>query len=378
MTGAVARPAVEDDAGELTRYAFTGGPLPHVARLPDTMAVGIPASVLPSSESSPIKEIPIADVPVADMPVADMPAADRALANVRITDMPTLLNGRYRIERLLGVGGMGAVYRARDLLREQFGDPSPLVAIKTLTDDFAAYPDAYNLLHSEFVLTLRLNHPNVVRLHGFEVDNAAQRAYVVLELLQGRTLDQALAEQLGGLPWCTARHLITDLLAAVAYAHERGVLHGDIKPSNIMLTPDGLRLFDFGLGQAQAGVLDGLPRISRDRFTAWTPRYAALELLEGNALSAATDVYAVACVIYELCTGKHPYRRLNAKQAKGLDLATHVSPPKDMPAHCWHALRSALSFDAADRICSAQDLARQFSASAPNRLSMWLNRLRFA
>ncbi|WP_462384277.1 serine/threonine-protein kinase [Pseudomonas sp. Marseille-QA0892] len=302
------------------------------------------------------------------MPVADVPVAD----------MPKLLNGRYRIERLLGIGGMGAVYRARDLLRQQFGDPSPLVAIKTLTDEFASYPDAYTLLHCEFVLTLRLNHPNVVRLHGFEVDNAAQRAYVVLELLQGQTLDQALAHQPDGIPWVTARDLVIDLLAAIAYAHGRGVLHGDIKPSNIMLTPDGLRLFDFGLGQAQAGVLDGLPRISRDRFTAWTPRYAALELIEGRGLSEATDTYAVACVIYELCTGTHPYRRLNAKQAKGLDLAAQLSPPKDMPDHCWQALRTALAFDENDRLISVQELARHFSGPTPSRLSMWFSRLRFA
>lgn len=368
MTGAIALPDGEDDEHEFTRYAFASGPVPNGAPLPDTAA-----SISPGGESKPAKGMPVADVPVSDVPVSDGP-----IANVRIADMPTLLNGRYRIERLLGIGGMGAVYRARDLLREQFGDPAPLVAIKTLTDDFAAYPDAYNLLHSEFVLTLRLNHPNVVRLHAFEVDNAAQRAYVVLELLHGLTLDQALAEQQEGLPWQTARNLIMDLLAAIAYAHERGVLHGDIKPSNIMLTPDGLRLFDFGLGQAKAGVLAGLPRISRDRFTAWTPRYAALELLEGKALTEATDIYAVACVIYELCTGRHPYRRLNAKQAKGMDLGAQLSPPVDMPDHCWQALRSALAFDPNDRIGSAQELSKQFTVSAPNRLSIWWSRFRSA
>jgi serine/threonine protein kinase len=76
-----------------------------------------------------------------------------------------------------------------------------------------------------------------------------------------------------------------------------------MKPSNVMLSEDGLRLFDFGLGQADEGVLPGLPHLSRERFNAWTPGYAAPELLEGQPLSASADVYGVACVIYELASG---------------------------------------------------------------------------
>src|SRR5690606_18381373 len=84
-------------------------------------------------------------------------------------ELPQVLGGRYRIERLLGVGGMGAVYRARDLLREQFGDPEPFVALKTLSDDFADYPDAHALLFAEFALPARLRPPDVVRPFGFGV-----------------------------------------------------------------------------------------------------------------------------------------------------------------------------------------------------------------
>ena len=92
-------------------------------------------------------------------------------------DLPGILCGRYQIERLLGVGGMGAVYRARDLLREQFGEPQPWVALKTLSEDFAEYPDASALLYSEFALTRRLRHDNVLRPHTFEVDTDCQRAF---------------------------------------------------------------------------------------------------------------------------------------------------------------------------------------------------------
>src|SRR5690606_14309005 len=118
-----------------------------------------------------------------------------------LDEMPEVLGGRYRIERLLGVGGMGAVYRVRDLLREQFGDPGPYVALKTLSDEFAEYPDAHALLYSEFALTARLSHRHVVRLFSFDVDTQSQRAFITLELLKGPTLDQVLSEHPAGMPW---------------------------------------------------------------------------------------------------------------------------------------------------------------------------------
>ena len=95
-------------------------------------------------------------------------------------EMPDVLAGRYRIERLLGAGGMGAVYRARDLLREQFGDPDPYVALKVLGEEFAESPDASALLYNEFALTRRLRHDNVLRLYTFEVDADCQRAFVTM------------------------------------------------------------------------------------------------------------------------------------------------------------------------------------------------------
>ncbi|VFS92507.1 serine-threonine kinase Stk1 [Pseudomonas aeruginosa] len=181
---------------------------------------------------------------------------------------------------MLGAGGMGTVYRARDLLHEQFGDPAPLVALKLLNESVAESPDASALLYSEFALTRRLRHPNVVRLFTFDVDTACQRAYIVMELMPGLPLDRLLCERPEGLPWSELSAIARPLLDALAYVHEQGVLHGDLKPSNVMLGEEGVRLFDFGLGQAQAGILDGLPQLSRGRIDAWTPSYAAPELLE--------------------------------------------------------------------------------------------------
>jgi serine/threonine-protein kinase Stk1 len=278
-------------------------------------------------------------------------------------DLPGILCGRYQIERLLGVGGMGAVYRARDLLREQFGEPQPWVALKTLSEDFAEYPDASALLYSEFALTARLSHRNLVRFYSFEVDPACQRAFITMELLKGNTLDHVLHQYPSGLPWSEAQRVAVSLLEALRYAHDQGVLHGDLKPSNLMLGDDDIRLFDFGFGQAREGYLKGLPRLARSRFAAWTPRYAAPELLDGATLNAAADVYAVACVIYELCSGQHPFRRQSAKQAQAMELP--LTAPADLPRTLWPALRAALEFDPAKR-CSLPDLLRAFRAQRPS------------
>ncbi|MEE5062299.1 serine/threonine-protein kinase [Pseudomonas alliivorans] len=303
--------------------------------------------------------------------------AEPALAPTKasIGEMPEVLAGRYRIERLLGAGGMGAVYRARDLLSEQFGEPDPYVALKILSEEFAESPDASALLYSEFALTRRLRHNNVLRLHTFEVDTDCQRAFITMELMRGLTLDKLLCERPLGLPWKELRDIALPLLDALAYAHARGVLHGDMKPSNVMLSEEGLRLFDFGLGQAEEGVMPGLPHLSRDRFNAWTPGYAAPELLEGQTLSASADVYGVACVIFELAGGKHPFRRLPSTQARDERLERELKAPGNLPKHCWPALRSALTFDARDRKITAKQLRDAFAVTSSRlqRLMPWCN-----
>ncbi|MNZ79251.1 Serine/threonine-protein kinase PknH [compost metagenome] len=289
-----------------------------------------------------------------------------------VGELPEVLCGRYRIERLLGVGGMGAVYRARDLLREQFGDPEPWVALKTLCEDFVEYPDAHALLYSEFALTTRLRHRHIVRLFGYEVDSTSQRAFITMELLKGPTLDKLLDEHPTGLPWTEVQAIALPLLKALAYSHSLGVLHGDLKPGNVLLAADGLRLFDYGLGQSNEGLLPGLPRLCRKRIAAWTPSYAAPELLDGAPLSAAADVYALACMLYELCGGSHPFGRLTAQQAHTQALDKTLQRPANLPPHCWAALHTGLSFDPAQRRIDVTGLLDAFRMPAPGRLQRWL------
>ncbi|AGI22645.1 serine-threonine kinase Stk1 [Pseudomonas sp. ATCC 13867] len=304
------------------------------------------------------------------------PTAPPAPAKSEMAEMPPLpeiLAGRFQLERLLGVGGMGAVYRARDLLREQFGDPDPYVAVKLLNEEFAEYPDASTLLYSEFALTMRLRHPHIVRLHSFEVDSICRRAFITLELMRGLTLDQLLCERPKGLPWDECRGIALSLLDALAYSHDCGVLHGDLKPSNVMLAEDGARLFDYGLGQPREGLLDGLPRLARERFNAWTPRYAALELLDGAPISPASDLFAAACVLHELLTGEHPYRRLDAREASAQQLDRQLKSPSPLESRTWQALRTALALNENERRISVRELREAFIAQ-PKAKRRWFQR----
>ena len=260
---------------------------------------------------------------------------------------PNLLAGRYQLERILGTGGMGVVYRARDLLHEAFGEPDCRVALKLLGESLSASTDAHVLLYSEFALTRSLRHDHVVRAFSFEVDTALQVAFFTMEVMPGLTLDRLLQECPQGLPWQELQPMALQLLEALAYTHRQGVLHGDVKPANIMVGEQGLRLFDFGLGHAQAQAEAGLPALSRNRLNAWTPAYAAPELLAGGRLSPRADLYGAACVIYELAQGNRP--------GKG-QLNKPLPRPRQLPRQCWSALRSALEVDPERRTLSAEEL----------------------
>lgn len=259
---------------------------------------------------------------------------------------PDLLAGRYRLERILGTGGMGVIYRARDLLHEAFGEPDCRVALKLLGETLCTATDAHVLLYSEFALTRSLRHDHVVRAFSFEVDTAHQVAFFTMEVMPGLTLDRLLPECPQGLPWQELQTLAMQLLDALAYTHRQGVLHGDVKPANIMVGEQGVRLFDFGLGHSQAQTNAGLPSLSRSRLNAWTPAYAAPELMAGERPSTSTDLYGAACVLYELAGGRRPGERQGNQQ---------LLRPRQLPRHCWPALCSALALDPEQRtVCVAE------------------------
>lgn len=273
-----------------------------------------------------------------------------------IKSLPETLAGRYKLERILGVGGMAVVYRAFDRLAAHFNSPSPYVALKTFKEEFAGYTDASYLLYSEYALTTKLNHQHIVRAYQFDVDTESERAFITLEFLRGITLDQWLINNPLGVTFKKAKPMILELMDAMSHSHSLNILHGDLKPSNVMLTNEGCKIFDYGLGQALAGDMAKLPKISRKRFNAWTPKYAAPELLEDVAITTKTDMFALCCIVYELLTGKNPYY-IDKKTKYSIKLVK----PKDLPKKMWVALENGLATDPELRKITIDELKEAFS-----------------
>lgn len=265
--------------------------------------------------------------------------------------LPSVAAERYCIERLLGVGGMAAVYAVRDLLGEQYDPACPHLALKTLSSQCSDHPDAELLLYTEFALLRRLHHPNVVRIYTLERDRRSGRVFLLLELLEGPTLAHWIAENPTG-GHCNRTHEISrQLIDAVRYCHSLSIVHGDLKPANVVLSQQGVKVLDFGLGHASDGVL---PALRRTDFAAWTPGYVAPEVIAGGPTSVSSDIYALACILTELYGG-----RVHEKSVTPWPATPWLRQP-NLPRKCLKALRLALSANPQLRSQNTSSLAAAF------------------
>jgi serine/threonine protein kinase len=286
----------------------------------------------------------------------------------------TRLRERFILDEVLGAGGMGTVYKGRDLLKVEARDRNPYVAIKVLNDDFKKRDDAFIVLQREASRQQRLAHPNIVTVYDF--DRTGDIVFISMELLEGTPLDEYLkshARPRSGLPLRDALPLIEGMCAALTHAHERGIVHADFKPSNSFVLADGsIKVLDFGIARAmkkpnQTGgdltVFDGRS------LGAMTPAYASPEMLEESGdPDARDDVYALACVCYELLTGWHPFNRASATDARDQKLV-----PKriaGLNARQNRALARALAFERHARTSSVRDFIAELKPDDGNRLRL--------
>lgn len=169
----------------------------------------------------------------------------------------TMLCGRYTQEHILGVGGMGVVYRGVDTMRQAFGAASNYIAIKMACAEHEDNPGVDNLLFTEYEIGSRLRHTNLVAIRHFDVCRQQQKAFLIMDWIEGLSLEELLYRQ--PLPPDIALHLSRQLVDAVSFCHQQGVVHGDIKPANIIISPNNhLTLFDFGISQPpHTGVRSG-------------------------------------------------------------------------------------------------------------------------
>lgn len=310
--------------------------------------------------------------PAQSAPAVQAPSWARAAPAVKTTGaegaegqpkIGTVLAGRYRLDALLGRGGMSLVYRAEDLRSALQGLGATKVAVKLLAPNYAAREDARMAIEREAGLLQGLNHAGVVKLLDFGRDG--ESAFLVMEMLSGERLRGRLARSYPApLPTNQAMAIARELSEALAYLHRRRVVHRDVKPVNVYITlSGGIRLIDFGLA-ASIGRTDGRGGPAP---LAWTPVYASPEMLAGAAPDLRDDVYSLGCVIYEMLAGHHPWRKLPGDEAARQKLP--LSRPPRLPAARWKVLQRALAFRASDRPADAGEFLQAFFAPAKARSS---------
>jgi len=237
-----------------------------------------------------------------------------------------ILNGRYQLNENLGTGGMAVVYSARDLMLER------TVAIKILREDFSSDAAFRERFRQEARAAANLSHPNIVTVHDFGLD--AGRLFIVMENVPGTDL-KTILQRRGRFTVSETLHLMIQACAGVGYAHRAGLIHCDIKPHNLLVTPDKrLKVTDFGIARALASIN---PEEKQD--VVWgSPQYFSPEQAAGSPPSPATDVYSLGVVLYEMLTGQLPFIGTTAAELARL----HRDTPPVPPSHLNPAIPPAL------------------------------------
>ena len=253
-----------------------------------------------------------------------------------------VLKGRFVLEERIGRGGMGTVFKARDRRREEARDRDPYVAIKVLGGDLRNHPDAFIALQREAKKAQKLAHPNTVTVYDFDRDGDI--VFMTMELLDGQSLAEVLRSHPQGLPLDQALPIIRGIVEGLDYAHHQGIVHADLKPGNVFITRDGVvKVLDFGIARAlrkPSAPAQDATVFDPAALGALTPAYASAEMIEGAPPDPRDDVYALACLTYELLTGRHPFGRLSAVQAR--DQGLRPKPVPGLPRRRWRALLHGL------------------------------------
>lgn len=283
---------------------------------------------------------------------------------VGFAEMPKVLKQRFVLEDKLGSGGMGTVFRAKDLRKVEARDKQPHVAIKVLNSNFHSHPEAFIALEREASKSQALRHSNIVSIFDFDKDRHVP--FITMELLEGQELGDLLKSYPSGLPDSMAWSVTRSMIAGLAHAHSENVVHADFKPGNIFVSPDNVaKILDFGIARAmrvnQAGdrVAEKDTEFDPSRFAALTPVYASREMLNGDTPEPRDDLFSLGVVVYMIFSGRHPYGRLNAN-----DAALEKLQPerlKRLTRRQWKVLEQCLAFNRQDRPSSALEVLEELT-----------------
>lgn len=279
--------------------------------------------------------------PRSDSP-ATQPVARAAPISQHRLSVGETLRGRYRITGIVGHGGMGTVYEVIDQYLTGVVARDRRLAVKLLHAETMQPQDGTSQLLGEFLNLRVLSHPNIVRVHEF--DREGDREFFTMELLEGASLDRVIAAR-GGTPLAMrhAQAIVQAVGMALAHAHSRGIVHGDVNPKNIFLTLDGqVRVLDFGASHRHALAPSSATASTTRPQVAATLRYASCEVLEGHRADAADDLFALACVAYVVFSNRHPFGNRTALEARAAGL--RPARPRGVSARQWRALRHGLEW----------------------------------
>src|SRR5215470_6843928 len=292
---------------------------------------------------------------VRDTPAAPVVAFDRTATAAAVRAQPItatlepgqVLAQRYRVQRLLGKGGMGAVYLADD---EVLGE---LVALKVILSAFAADEAAMvSRFRREAAAARKVSSPSVIRIHDLG-EARPGLLYLSMEYFAGRTLTEVIAQR-GVVPLKDVQDMLQQIAAGLDAAHQAGVIHRDLKPSNVLVGERGMiKIIDFGLATTAVG--DGLTATGA---ILGTPHYMAPEQLRGRPVDARTDIYALGALAYHLLCGRPPFAGDNAIAIGFAHISEPIVPPrvlrKDVTPALEAAIVAALSKAPEDRPPSAK------------------------
>jgi serine/threonine protein kinase len=230
--------------------------------------------------------------------------SSKGLQNIQHANIDSgLLNNRYKIGKEIGVGGLSLVHQVTDIYCEYFKDDREIV-IKIPSTELAKKKDISAFIYSEYSLLLKLNHGNIVKVLDFGIDDKRELPYIVMERLKGDLLVNISIHKVSKK---MKMKLAMSLYNALSYIHKKGIVHADINPTNIMISADGhAKIFDFGISQSIKNKKNFA--FSLEKGQAYNPIYSAPEIHEGKAPTKNTDIFSLACVLYELYTHKLPFK----------------------------------------------------------------------
>ena len=282
------------------------------------------------------------------------------------TPPPSLIGrqlGTYRVLALLGAGGMSEVYRARDTKLNRD------VALKTLPDAFALDADRLARFRREAQVVAALNHPHIVTI--FSIEEQDDVSFITMELIEGSTLDQEIAE--GGLALARFFDIAVALAEALTAAHRKHIIHRDLKPANVMVADDGtVKVLDFGLARTVAPGISGVSDtvtsmgLTADGAIVGTMPYMSPEQIEAKPLDPRTDLFSLGIVLYELATGERPFRGDSPARLMSSILKDHPVPVAerraDLPGGVCRLIGQCLEKHERDRIQTANEVLIELKA----------------